>query len=241
MEPANGAPARTLTGPQLTPLIPAIKQFAPITLAFSANGKLIALAGADTNVWGFSTRTGARTRPLPIPGGQFATSLAISPDDRTLAAGTASAAYVWNLATSAPLPVFQHADPSQFSIGTAGGVVVDFTRDSHTLVTSGDDALSAWAITSHIQLFHAFAFRGALSAGWPRVRRGRSGGRSGVPVRAVRWTRGAARRRAAPPDAGVHARRKRRRTWVSTSLGEQPIPERHCPRRYRRSASRFTR
>ena len=102
--PRTGRLLRTLTGPQLTPLIPAIKQFAPILLAFSANGKLIVLGGADTNVWGFSTRTGARVRPLAIPGGEFATSLAISPDDRTLAAGTASAAYVWNLSTSAPLP-----------------------------------------------------------------------------------------------------------------------------------------
>ncbi len=115
-------------------------------------------------MWGFSTRTGARARPLAIPGGEFATSLAISPDDRTLAAGTASAAYVWNLSTSAPLPAFQHADPSQFSIETAGGVKVGFTENSQNLVTAGDDALSAWAISSHLKLFHAFAFRGALSA-----------------------------------------------------------------------------
>ena len=162
--PRTGRLLRTLTGPQLTPLIPAIKQFAPILLAFSANGKLIVLGGADTNVWGFSTRTGARARPLAIPGGEFATSLAISPDDRRLAAGTASAAYVWNLATSAPLPAFQHADPSQFSIATAGGVFVGFTENSQTLVTAGDDALSAWAISSHLKLFHAIAFRGALSA-----------------------------------------------------------------------------
>ncbi len=162
--PRTGRLLHTLTGPQLTPLIPAIKEFAQITLAFSANGKLVTLAGADTNVWGFSTRTGARARPLPIPGGEFATSLAISPDDRTLAAGTASAAYVWNLSTSAPLPAFQHADPSQFSIETGGGVYVGFTENSQTLVTDGDEALAAWAINSHLQLFHAFAFRGALSA-----------------------------------------------------------------------------
>ena len=162
--PRTGRLLRTLTGPQLTPLIPAIKQFAPILIAFSANGKLVALGGADTNVWGFSTRTGARARPLAIPGGEFATSLAISPDDRRLAAGTPSAAYVWNLSTSAPLPAFQHADPSQFSIEGGGGVIVAFTLNSEILATSGDDALSAWAIASHIQLFHAFAFRGALSS-----------------------------------------------------------------------------
>ncbi len=162
--PRTGRLLRQLAGPQLTPLIPAIKAFAPISLAFSANGKLVALGGADTNVWGFSTRTGARARPLAIPGGQFATSLAISPDDRLLAAGTASAAYVWRLSSSAPLPAFQHADPSQFSIENGGGVFVGFTRDAQTLMTSGDEALEAWAISSHLQLFHALAFRGGLSA-----------------------------------------------------------------------------
>jgi WD40 repeat protein len=163
--PRTGQHLRTLTGPQLTPLIPAIKGFAPITLAFSTNGKLLTLAGADANVWGFSTRTGARAAPLAIPGGEFATSLAVSPDDRMIAAGTASAAYVWRLAnTSAPLPAFPHADPSQFSIETGGGVLVGFTQNSQTLVTAGDEALAAWSISSHLQLFHAFAFRGSLSA-----------------------------------------------------------------------------
>jgi WD40 repeat protein len=180
--PRTGRLLHTLTGPQLTPLIPAIKEFAQITLAFSANGKLVTLAGADTNVWGFSTRTGAPARPLPIPGGEFATSLAISPDDRTLAAGTASAAYVWNLSTSAPLPAFQHADPSQFSIETGGGVYVGFTQNSQTLLTYGDDALAAWAINSHLQLFHAFAFRrraGDLPQSALRVRSAQQGGTLG--------------------------------------------------------------
>ncbi len=162
--PRTGRLIRELTGPQLTPLIPAIKQFAPIGIAFSANGRAIALVGADTNVWGFSTRSGARTRPLPVPAGQFATSVAFSPDDRMLAAGTASAAYVWTLPSSTPLPAFQHADPSQFSIETGGGVIIGFTRNSQILMTSGDEALSAWTLGNHLQVFHAFAFRGALSA-----------------------------------------------------------------------------
>lgn len=162
--PHTGHLIRVLTGPQLTPLIPAIKEFASITVAFSANGKVIALAGADTNIWGFSTRTGAPVRPLAIPDSQFATSIAFSPDNRMLAVGTAAAAYVWNLSSPTPLPAFEHADPSQFSIVTGGSVLVGFTRDSQILMTAGDETLAAWSLSSHLQLFHAFAFRGALSA-----------------------------------------------------------------------------
>jgi WD40 repeat protein len=148
---------------RLTPLIPGVNQFAPLSIAFSANSKLIALAGADTNVYAYATHTSAEVEPAAVPDGQVAVSLAFSPTDQMLAAGTAAGAYVLSLASSSWLPVFQHADPSQYSIENGGAVYVGFTRDSRILATVGDDALEAWDIADHLQLFHAFADRGGLN------------------------------------------------------------------------------
>ena len=140
-------------------------EFAPLSVAFSANSKLIALAGADDKVWAYATRTKAAVAPATVPGGQFAVSVAFSPNDRMLAAGTAAGAYILTLRPSSWLPVFQHADPSQYSIEGGGAVIVGFTRDSRILVTGGDLALEAWNVADHLQIFDAFASRGALDPG----------------------------------------------------------------------------
>jgi len=153
-----------ITGPALTPLIPGVRQFAPISIAFSPNGRAVALAGADQAIPAWATATGAPIMPLAVPDQQFAVSLAFSPNDQLLAAGTAAGAYVWNLASATPLPVFQHADPSQYSLETGGNVQVAFTPDSRILVTVGDLALKAWDVSSGLQLFDAFAAHGALNA-----------------------------------------------------------------------------
>jgi WD40 repeat protein len=160
----TGSLLRRLTGPQLTPLIPGVKQFAPLAVTFSFNSRVVALAGANTEVWAWATRNGAPVQPLQVPDKQFAVSLAFSPNDRMIAAGTASGAYVWNLSTtSAPLPEFKHADPSQFSLLTGGAVYLGFTRDSRILATVGDLALKAWLVADHLQLFDAFAGRGSVN------------------------------------------------------------------------------
>ena len=161
--PHTGRLLRQIDGPPLTPLIPGVKEFAPLSIAFSANSKLIALAGADANVYAYATLTHAEVQPQAIPDGQVAVSLAFSPSDRMLAAGTAAGAYIFNLASSSWLPVFQHADPSQYSIENGGAVLVGFTHDSRILTTAGDDALEAWDIADHLQIFSAFASRGGLN------------------------------------------------------------------------------
>jgi WD40 repeat protein len=163
--PHTGRLLRQIDGPPLTPLVPGVHEFAPLSIAFSANSKLIALAGADANVYAYATRTQAEVQPQAIPDGQVAVSLAFSPNDRMPAAGTAAGAYIFNLASSSWLPVFQHADPSQYSIENGGGVLVGFTHDSRILTTAGDDALEAWDIADHLQIFSAFAPRGSLNSG----------------------------------------------------------------------------
>jgi WD40 repeat protein len=132
-------------------------------MAFSANSKLMALAGADANVYAYATRTRSEVRPQAIPDGQVAVSLAFSPNDRLLAAGTAAGAYIFNLASSSWLPVFRHADPSQYSIENGGAVLVGFTHDSRILTTAGDDALEGWDVGDHLQIFSAFASHGSLN------------------------------------------------------------------------------
>jgi hypothetical protein len=62
--------------------------------------------------------------------------------------------------------VFQHADPSTYSLvgGGSMGVLVSFTHDSRILITSGDNALKAFVIAGHQQVFQsALVARGDLS------------------------------------------------------------------------------
>jgi WD40 repeat protein len=161
--PHTGRLLRQINGPPLTPLIPGVKEFAPLSIAFSANSKLIALAGADDEVWDYATRTNAALAPVAVPDRQFAVSLAFSPNDRMLAVGTAAGAYIFNPSSSSWLPEFRHADPSQYSIENGGAVYVGFTHDSRILLTVGDVALEAWDVGDHLQLFDAFAARGGLN------------------------------------------------------------------------------
>jgi WD40 repeat protein len=161
--PQTGRLLRQINGPPLTPLIPGVKEFASLSIAFSANSRLIVLAGADDQVWGYATRTKTATAPATVPDGQFAVSLAFSPNDRMLAVGTAAGAYIFSPSSSSWLPGFQHADPSQYSNENGGAVYVGFTRDSRILLTVGDLALEAWDVADHLQLFDAFAARGSLN------------------------------------------------------------------------------
>ena len=57
----------------------------------------------------------------------------------------------------------QQADPSQYSVLDGGGVHVAFSPSSQILLTSGDEALEAWEISSGLQLFDAFAAHGDLN------------------------------------------------------------------------------
>jgi WD40 repeat protein len=152
----SGRFERQLNGPALEPLIPGVNRFAKLALAFSPNSKAIVLSGADQDVYGFSTRSSSAKVPFPVPDGEHASSVAFSPNSRLLAAGTAAAAYVWNLHTGEVLPVFQHADPSEFAYQAGYGVAVSFTRDSQVLVTVGDDELRAWDVSDHLPLFEGF-------------------------------------------------------------------------------------
>ncbi len=159
----TGRLLRRIEGPGLVPAILGSKLLVPIAIAFSANGKALALVGADRDVHGWGTRSGAPIQPLPLPGGnQFGVSVAFSPNDQLIAAGTGAGADVWNIhVPSAPLFELQQADPSQYN-DVNGGVHVGFSPNSQVLVTSGDDALEAWEVSSGLKLFDAFASRGDL-------------------------------------------------------------------------------
>ena len=89
----TGRVMRTITGPTVRPQTPGTKEYAPLTLAFSPAGDLLAVSGADQTVRVYRTATGRPvTAPLSLAGraeGSFASSLAFSPDGRLLIAGAA--------------------------------------------------------------------------------------------------------------------------------------------------------
>ena len=147
----------------LQPQIPGTSSFSGQAMAFSPDGRRIALVGVDNHVELYQTTTG-RQVGLLNPEGKFADSVAFSPDGKMLAVGTAASAYVWRLPSPSPLPEFRHADESTYGFVTGGtGVFVAFTRDSRVLMTVGDFALEAWSPADGTQLFKAFAVRGNLS------------------------------------------------------------------------------
>ena len=213
----------------LTPLTPASHVFGPLTFAFSANSKAIALAGVnDQALYAWGTRGGAPIEPLAIPNGDQPTSVAFSHDGHMIAAGTAAGAYVWKIAGSRPsrLPEFQHADPSQFSIELGYGVQVGFTRDSRILVTAGDWALEGWDIQDHLRLFDTYIGpygHGALDPGGTRRDRDRPRALR-VPVSAVRQPAAAAVGGNAPGLADRHAglTGRQRSPAPPSSLGKRP-------------------
>lgn len=159
-----GRGLRTITGMPLTSQIPGTTDFVPPTLAFSPDGRRVAVVGVATGVDIYSTGTGKQVGHLN-PEGKFAVSVAFSHDGKEIAAGTAAGAYVWRIsAPQRPLPEFTHADVSQYGFITGTtGVYVAFTKDSRELLTVGDQAVEAWDPSDGTQLFKAFAVRGSLS------------------------------------------------------------------------------
>ncbi len=165
----TGVHERTIVGHPLTPQVPGGRLFAPLTLAFSPDGSLLAVSGADQGVEIYDPATGQLAHEeLGVegaPGGSFVESLGFSPNGKFLAAGAASGAYVWRIPSYTHLTTFQHV-PSNLAIyvGPGLGVQIGFSADSNYLVTSGDGALNAWDLADHLQLFHSDPVtRGGLS------------------------------------------------------------------------------
>ncbi len=173
---SSGRLERTLTGLQLAPQVPGTKEYAPLTAAFSPNGRMLAVSGAQPAVQVFDPRTGQQiTKPLGVGGssaGQYADSLLFSPNGRYLAVGLGTGAAVLRVPVRGgvftALPVFEHVpagDASSIVGAGVAGVTVGFTDNSSYLVTSGDLTVEAWDLASHLQLFHAFpAVKGAMSS-----------------------------------------------------------------------------
>ena len=160
----TGTLVQTIQAANLQPQILTEKDFAPLALAFSPNGKLLALSGAGPEIQLFDPSTGAAAHPplslAGLPGGTFAGTLAFSPDGRLLAAGTASAAYVWKVPSFGMLPVFQAIPADIAGLVTPSSLVrVAFTLDSRYLqaftTNSSGNTLEAWSIPDDVQVFRA--------------------------------------------------------------------------------------
>lgn len=174
----TGALERTIVGDTLIPQEVAPAKYAPLTVAFSPSGALLAVSGADPGIELYDPHTGRPAhRPLGLtdaPGGSYVSSLAFSPNGKLLAAGSSTGAYVWRLPSYAPFPTFQHVPEDAVSayVGGGIGVQVSFSADSSYLLTSGDATVIAWDIADGLQLFvlHAYPVaRGALSPDATRV------------------------------------------------------------------------
>ncbi len=177
----TGHLVRRIAGDQLASQIPGTKDFGTLALAFSPDGKRIAVSGAQPYIELYATASGRQVGHLN-PNGEYVGSLAFSPDGKLLAAGTAASAFVWRLPDPHALPEFQHADASQYGFeGPAIGVQVGFTADSRILVTSGDLALEAWDPADHQQLFKVFAAHGALNPAGTQFVAATAGGVSVYP------------------------------------------------------------
>ena len=137
--------------------IPSQKDYSPLGVAFSPDGRTLAVSGAQTNIQLFSTSTGASVHPpLSIAGGaagSYAAFVNFSPDGTELAAGSASGAYVWRVPSYQLLPVFQHVPQGAPLVTAASEVHVGFTQDSRELITYGENTFELWDVADHLQLF----------------------------------------------------------------------------------------
>jgi WD40 repeat protein len=165
----TGRLRRRITGATLAPQEPGTTFYAPLNLAFSPDGRLLAFSGADPAVEVYdahSVRLVATLAMSGLSGGSYAASLTFSPDGKLLAAGSASGTYLWRVPSLQSLDQFEQvsAGSSLPFVGAGFGVTAGFTADSRYLTTSGDSSVEAWDPADHLQLFKAFpAVQGALS------------------------------------------------------------------------------
>ncbi len=166
----NGRHLRTITGRALMPQVVDTMMYAPLTVAFSPDGSLLAVAGAQEGIDVFDPATGRVVRSLGIagaPAGSYVASLAFSPNGRLLAAGAANGAYVWRLPGYAPFPTALLQVPAgatPASVGNGNGVSVGFSDDSRYLATTGDLAVEEWSLDDQLRVFDDTpVFRGAIS------------------------------------------------------------------------------
>jgi WD40 repeat protein len=158
----SGKLERAIQIGQLTPQIPGEASYAPLSVAFSPNATLLAAGGVDSSVWVYSAQTGKLIAGLPAgpASGDYANSLAFSPDGSYLAVGSTAFATVWRVVSSGDhfqyLSILDQAPSGTVAPDlTAGtGVTVGFTANSRDLVTGGDSAIAGWDLSSHLQLFH---------------------------------------------------------------------------------------
>lgn len=177
----SGRLIRTITAATLQPQVGGTRIYAPLSLAFSPNGRLLALAGANETVEVFDSATGRpATPPLSLAGGAlgpFADSVAFSPDGSLLAAGAAEGAYLWHVPGFVKLPVFQHGPGPATVVGGVLGVRAAFSSDSRTLLTIGEVTAETWNIADHVRLLRAYpAGTGDLDRAATRIIIGNGGG-----------------------------------------------------------------
>jgi WD40 repeat protein len=156
---ASGHLLRTISGPKLTNQTPGEASAAPLTVAFSPDGRYLAFSGADPTVSIVDPATGRPAHPplttAGLAAGSYVNMLAFSPDGRYLVASSSSGVYLWPVPGFTPPPVIlQHvaAGATTGVVGVSQAVRFGFTRDSRNLVTVGGGQLDAWNVASQLQL-----------------------------------------------------------------------------------------
>ena len=117
------------------------------SVAFSRDGKTLAVGGTGDQVWLWNLTRPAHPVPLghPLVSGTAVESVAFSPDGKTLAAGSSDhSVWLWNLANPA------HVNP--FGQGLTGPTStvrsVAFSRDGKTLAAGSGDRVWLWNLAN---------------------------------------------------------------------------------------------